>query len=156
MHMRGTPATMQQNPEYDDVVAEISDFLRQRVETACEAGIKTERICLDPGIGFGKRIEHNLQILARFDNFRKLARPLLVGVSRKSFIGTILDDAPDQRLEGSIAASLAAVMKGANVVRVHDVGPMKRALATVDAIRRSVYNEKQSPCEDKSLKREPE
>lgn len=130
MHMQGEPRTMQQAPSYRDVVAEVGDFLQQRV-AACEAaGIARERLLLDPGFGFGKNLEHNLTLLKQLDQLGRLGLPLLAGISRKSMIGTILGGAPvDQRLAGSLSAALYAVGKGAHIVRVHDVGP------TVDALR---------------------
>lgn len=134
MHMKGTPRTMQVNPEYADVVAEVSQELAMRVAQAREAGI--EDIAVDPGIGFGKTATHNFILLRRLEEFLPLGLPLLVGPSRKSFIGSLPGTgSPDQRLEGTIAACVVSAMKGANVVRVHDVAACKRALAVVDAIR---------------------
>jgi dihydropteroate synthase len=135
MHMQGTPRTMQLAPHYRDVTAEVAAFLRERVEAAVEAGIARERIILDPGIGFGKTLEHNLTLLRNLPSLASLGRPLLVGVSRKAFIGRILGVDADQRLEGSLAAAVAAVFGGAGLVRVHDVKETVRALKIADAIR---------------------
>jgi dihydropteroate synthase len=134
MHMRGTPRTMQQSPFYEDVVAEIRTELAAAMHTAGERGVATEQILVDPGIGFGKLAAHNLEILRRLGEFSLLGRPVLVGCSRKSFIGAVLDLPPAERLEGTLAAHVAAALAGAHVVRVHDVGAHKRALAIADAI----------------------
>jgi len=135
MHMLGTPRTMQQDPHYDDVVAEILRFLRQRVEAALAAGIARERIWIDPGIGFGKNLAHNLTLLAATDRFAATGLPVLVGPSRKSFIGWLDRDAPEaERLGGTIAACLAARHGGAAMVRVHDVAEVSQALAVADAV----------------------
>jgi dihydropteroate synthase len=130
MHMQGRPRTMQDAPRYGDVVAEVRDFLLERA-TGCEAvGIPRERILLDPGFGFGKTLEHNLRLLASVDRLVATGYPVLVGMSRKSMIGQILEGAPvEERLHGSVAAALIAAMKGARILRVHDVKP------TVDALR---------------------
>lgn len=130
MHMQGQPRTMQDAPRYGDVVAEVRDFLLERA-TVCEAvGIPRERILLDPGFGFGKTLEHNLRLLASVDRLVATGYPVLVGMSRKSMIGQILEGAPvEERLHGSVAAALIAAMKGARILRVHDVKP------TVDALR---------------------
>lgn len=130
MHMRGQPRTMQQAPHYEDVVAEVKAFLRERVAAATAAGIARKNILVDPGFGFGKTLQHNLQLLKRLEEFADMDLPLLVGISRKSMIGVILDGAPvDQRLYGSLAAGVMALDRGAAILRVHDVS------ATVDAIR---------------------
>lgn len=124
MHRKGVPADMQAGggPQYDDVVGEIRDFFGERIAFAVNAGIAAERIMIDPGLGFGKRTEHNLEILRRLREFATLGRPLLVGASRKRFIGEITGvDRPDERLAGSLACALIAVQAGAAVVRVHDV-----------------------------------
>jgi dihydropteroate synthase len=138
MHMLGEPRTMQQNPVYTDVVREIKEFLAERIAFARAHGI--ERILIDPGIGFGKTVEHNVEILRRLGELRGLGCPLLIGTSRKSFIGrlgsTTAEPLPiHERLEGTIASTVIAVLNGAQIVRVHDVAPMKRALAIVDAVR---------------------
>jgi dihydropteroate synthase len=129
MHMRGDPATMQQRPAYDDVVAEVADFLRERLETLVQGGVDRERIVLDPGIGFGKTVEHNLTLMRRQRELLALGRPLLLGWSRKSTLGAITGRPVEQRLAASVAAALASVQLGAKVVRVHDVA------ATVDALK---------------------
>jgi dihydropteroate synthase len=134
MHMRGTPRTMQQAPVYVDVVAEVSQFLRERLDAAREAGV--EDVAVDPGIGFGKTAAHNFEILRRLEEFHALGAPLLVGTSRKSFLGSLAGQAgTGQRLEGTIASVVIAAMKGANVVRVHDVGACRRALQVVEAMQ---------------------
>lgn len=134
MHLQGTPRTMQKHPEYADVVLEVRDFLSARRDEAEHRGIPRERIALDPGIGFGKTTEHNLALLAHLDALSTLGSPLLVGVSRKRFIG-VLSDTPDpgDRLPGSLAAALAARLGGAGVFRVHDVAATRQALAVFDA-----------------------
>ena len=134
MHMQGTPRTMQETPTYDDVVEDVKAFLSERIEHATGEGIALERIWVDPGIGFGKTLEHNLELLRRLGELRELGRPLLVGPSRKSFIGKITGAPVDQRLGGTIAASVLAVANGADWVRVHDVGPVREALAVTEAI----------------------
>lgn len=136
MHMQGTPRTMQENPHYDDVIGEIRAFLQQQAECALAAGIGRDQIVVDPGIGFGKTLEHNLQILRRLADFRGLGYPVLVGPSRKRFIGTILDLPPDQRVEGTAAAVAVAIANGADIVRVHDVAQMVRVARVADAIVR--------------------
>jgi dihydropteroate synthase len=129
MHMQGEPRTMQAAPQYDDVVADIISYLDRRV-TACEAaGIGRDRLLLDPGFGFGKTLAHNLELLARLGEFARLELPLLVGLSRKSMLGSVTGRPVEQRMPASVAAALMAVERGAQVVRVHDVGP------TVDAIK---------------------
>jgi len=135
MHMQGTPRTMQADPKYTDVVREVRDFLAERLYDAMDAGVGAESIILDPGIGFGKRVEHNIQLLRGLSMLAALGQPLLVGVSRKAFIGKILGVDPDQRLEGSLAAAVAAVLGGANIVRVHDVAETCRAVRVADALR---------------------
>jgi len=137
--MQGTPATMQDQPRYADVVEDVKAFFAQRLEAARRAGIDEARVILDPGIGFGKTLEHNLALLRRLDELTTFGRPLLVGVSRKSFLGRLLGGAAplpaEERLEGSLTAALWAVAHGAAGVRVHDVGATQRALATWQAIR---------------------
>ncbi|MFC1601688.1 dihydropteroate synthase [Candidatus Sumerlaeota bacterium] len=135
MHMQGAPRTMQRDPQYKDVVRDIMTYLEGRLAAALEAGIQRERICLDPGIGFGKTLAHNLELLRRLNEFNGLERPVLVGPSRKSFIGQALELEVDQRQEGTIAACVAASLNGAAAVRVHEVPPIRRALALSDAIR---------------------
>ena len=135
MHMRGEPRTMQENPQYDNAVLDVCDFLGGRV-AACEAqGITRERIAVDPGIGFGKTVGHNLEILARLGVLKGLGCAVLVGVSRKSFIARIsAGEPPKERLAGSLAAALASVALGARILRVHDVAATRQALAVMSAI----------------------
>lgn len=135
MHMQGTPRTMQAEPRYRDVVSEVRDFLAAQVDVAVRAGIARERIVIDPGIGFGKTLEHNLSLLRGLPELLSLGQPLLVGASRKRFIGHILNLEADDRLEGSLAAAVAAVLAGASLVRVHDVKETVRAVRMADAIR---------------------
>jgi dihydropteroate synthase len=130
MHMQGEPRTMQQAPVYADVVAEVTDYLAARIAAAQRAGVPRQQLVVDPGFGFGKTLEHNMQLLRRLDVIVALGLPVLVGISRKSMIGKILGDRPvDERLAGSLAAASLAVWQGANIVRSHDVA------ATVDAVR---------------------
>jgi dihydropteroate synthase len=135
MHMQGTPGTMQQEPHYGDVVREVRDFLATQLYEAMDAGVAPEAIIIDPGIGFGKTLEHNLQLLRGLPVLAALGQPLLVGVSRKAFIGKILNSTPDERLEGSLAAAVAAALAGANILRVHDVPETCKAARIADAIR---------------------
>ena len=134
MHMRGTPDTMQCNPDYKDVVREVFDFLQGRIEAARAAGIASHNIIVDPGFGFGKTLEHNLLLLRSLPEFRKLGVQLLVGMSRKGMIGAILDKPADQRLYGSLSVAVMAAMLGADIVRVHDVAETVDALAMVRAV----------------------
>lgn len=134
MHMLGTPRTMQREPAYEDVVAEIKAFLSGRIEAAVAAGIAEERIWLDPGIGFGKTAEHNLELLRRLAELRELGRPLVVGTSRKSFIGRVDGSDAGERLGGTIASSVLAAAEGAAVLRVHDVAEVGQAMAVATAI----------------------
>ena len=136
MHMQGTPRDMQKNPTYDDVVGDIMRFLRARAGLAIDGGVKRERIIVDPGMGFGKTLEHNLEIIRRLDEFRSLGYPLLLGTSRKSFIGAVLDRPADERLLGSAATVALAIARGADLVRVHDVKEMVEVVKMADAIVR--------------------
>jgi dihydropteroate synthase len=141
MHMRGEPRTMQADPRYDDVVDDVRAFLEERMAYALREGVREERIMLDPGIGFGKTLAHNLALLRRLDELGSLGRPLVVGTSRKSFIGRILADAAGQtepvaaghRLPGTIATNVLAYERGASVFRVHDVAPVRAALVVAAA-----------------------
>jgi len=134
MHMQGDPQTMQDAPYYAEVVAEVLSFLTNRVAYAKENGIG--QIIIDPGIGFGKRLEDNLELLRSLKKFTELRHPVLIGVSRKSFIGKILNVETDQRLEGSIAAAVIGVLNGASIVRTHDVQATKRAVMIAEAIEK--------------------
>lgn len=136
MHMKGTPAGMQKNPEYGDLMAEIIAFLLQRMNVALDAGICRDKIILDPGIGFGKTVEHNLEILDGISSLKSLGRPILAGVSRKWFIGKILGTDIRSRTVGTAAAMSIAIANGADIVRVHDVCEMKQAALLADAICR--------------------
>ena len=137
MHMQGDPTTMQEAPHYDDVVAEVHVYLRQRIEAAELAGIDPERIAIDPGIGFGKDLDHNLELMHGVDALLDLGRPVLVGPSRKKFIGTILDLPEEERVEGTVGAVVWMVARGAHLVRVHDVKEVVRAVRVSDAISRA-------------------
>jgi len=134
MHMKGTPRTMQVAPSYEDLLGEVRGFLEHRLREAVAAGIPAERILVDPGIGFGKRLEHNLTLINRLEVFEDLGRPLVLGPSRKSFIGKILNAPPQERLEGTIAAAVVGVVRGAHILRVHDVREVGRALRIAEAI----------------------
>jgi dihydropteroate synthase len=138
MHMLGEPKSMQQHPRYEDVVREVRDFLAERAQQALRAGVELENIILDPGIGFGKTPEHNLKLLKRLDSLVELGFPVLVGVSRKSFLGKITgSEDPKSRLFGTVAANVLAYERGASLFRVHDVRANKEALAVAAAIRRT-------------------
>jgi dihydropteroate synthase len=134
MHMLGEPRTMQDDPRYDDVVAEVKAFLSERLDFAVAAGIPRERVWLDPGIGFGKTAAHNMELLRRLGELRDLGRPLVIGTSRKSFIGKVDGSAAGERLGGTIASSVLAAAEGAEVLRVHDIAEMSQALAVTAAI----------------------
>jgi dihydropteroate synthase len=136
MHMQGTPQTMQQNPHYENVVAEICDFFERRMAACAAGGVPRDQTILDPGFGFGKTVQHNLEILRRLWEFRALGRPILVGTSRKSTIGKVLDLPVDQRLFGTAATCAVAIHNGANIIRVHDVGVMSQVARMTDAIVR--------------------
>lgn len=136
MHMLGTPETMQTRPEYDDVVSEVVGALRSGSRRAISAGIARDSILVDPGIGFGKTVEHNLTLLNRLSELSELDIPILVGTSRKSFIGKLLSLPPENRIFGTAASVACAVLRGADVVRVHDVGEMGEVVRVADAIRR--------------------
>jgi dihydropteroate synthase len=134
MHMLGDPRTMQANPTYDDVVDDIKAFLAERIDFAVSAGVEEERIWIDPGVGFGKTVEHNLELHRRLGELAELGRPIVFGSSRKSFIGKLTGAEVDERLGGTIASNVIAYANGASVLRVHDVAPMREALAVADAI----------------------
>ncbi|MCM8783546.1 MAG: dihydropteroate synthase [Candidatus Omnitrophica bacterium] len=134
MHMRGNPRTMQRNPVYADLISEIIDYLEAGIDLASKAGISVDDIIVDPGIGFGKTVEHNLIILKNLHQFRVLGRPIMIGTSRKSFIGKVLNLDVDKRLYGTIASCSLAVINGANILRVHDVEEVKQAVKLIDAV----------------------
>jgi dihydropteroate synthase len=134
MHMLGTPQTMQKNPHYADVVSDVRNFLEERTAFAVSRGIAPEQICLDPGIGFGKTDEHNLALLREIPALAALGRPVLIGASRKSFIGRILGGGPDERMAGSLAVAAFAILRGAQLLRVHDVKESCDAAKLVDRL----------------------
>jgi dihydropteroate synthase len=134
MHMQGDPRTMQNDPRYEDVVDDVKSFLAERLEAAVAAGVDEERIWLDPGIGFGKALEHNLELLRRLGELREPGRPLVVGTSRKSFIGKIDGSPVGDRLGGTVASSVLAMAEGADVLRVHDVAEAAQAVTVAEAI----------------------
>jgi len=135
MHMLGIPGTMQQDPQYEDVVEEIAQFLSNRTAFARDAGIREERILVDPGIGFGKTLAHNLAILRNVGRFRAFGHPVLIGLSRKSFLGKLLDVPADERLIGTAAANAVAVLRGADILRVHDVEEGRQAATIGSRLR---------------------
>ncbi len=139
MHMQGDPETMQMNPRYNDLLPDILDFFRERISFGEQSGILSDRMILDPGIGFGKSLEeeHNLIILKHLRKFTALGKPLLIGTSRKAFIGRILGLPPQEREEGTMATVAIAIFNGANIVRVHEVNRMRRVVQTADALTRS-------------------
>jgi len=141
MHIKGMPKDMQANPIYEALIPEITDYFRESIRLAVESGITEDKIIIDPGIGFGKTFDHNLEIIKNLREFTLLEKPLLVGVSRKAFIGKILGDAPvSERLEGSEAAAAISILNGANIIRVHDVKEMKKVALVADAIKRMSVN----------------
>jgi dihydropteroate synthase len=133
MHMQGTPQTMQDEPRYEDVVGEVHEFLRERRDALLEAGIDRQRICLDPGIGFGKTNTHNITLLANCRRFHDLGCPLLVGHSRKAFIGKLIGDKTADRTAGTIGGALALTAQGVQIIRVHDVAAVRQALIVFEA-----------------------
>lgn len=137
MHMQGQPQTMQNAPSYHDVVAEVLDFLRQRIDACSAVGVTKDRILIDPGFGFGKALAHNLALLARLSELTVLDAPILVGLSRKSLMGQLLNRGVDERLPGSLALALAAAERGAAIIRVHDVAATKDVLTVYHAIKNS-------------------
>lgn len=134
MHMKGTPETMQEDPRYESVVDEVLEYLKERVEYALSRGIARERIDVDPGIGFGKRLRHNLELLRHLDSLTEIGRPVVIGPSRKSFIGEVLSLPAEERLMGTAAAVALAVANGARMVRVHDVGSMCQVVRIAETI----------------------
>lgn len=136
MHMQGSPGSMQEEPAYRNVVAEVLDFLKERIQKAERAGVRPENIIVDPGFGFGKTLQHNLQLLRSLDEFGKSGKPVLVGMSRKSMLGQILDKPAGQRVYGGIAAAVIAVQKGARIIRTHDVTATCDALKVVHTLRK--------------------
>jgi dihydropteroate synthase len=139
MHMQGTPENMQEDPQYIDVIDDIYNFLYDQAETAKAAGVDPDRIIIDPGIGFGKKLQHNLEIISRLSDFTGMGYPVMVGASRKSFIGNILGGAPaTERLEGSIAAAVYAYINGASILRVHDVGATVSAIKVAKSIKDTI------------------
>jgi dihydropteroate synthase len=139
MHMLGTPRTMQRSPRYADVVAEVAAWLAERIDSASEAGIAREKLVVDPGIGFGKTIQHNLELMRGLDALHALGAPVLLGASRKSTIGAVLGGVPPEaRLCGTLATTACAAMSGCHIVRVHDVGPTREVLTMCEAIRRGM------------------
>jgi dihydropteroate synthase len=141
MHIKGTPRDMQQDPVYSDVVGEVLSYLDEGIDIAVKAGVDRERVLIDPGIGFGKTLGHNLAILERLDEFRGLGRPIVLGTSRKKFIGAVLDiPVPEQRIDGTAATVALGIERGATVVRVHDVKRMTQVARMTDAIVRSVHS----------------
>lgn len=145
MHMQGTPQSMQRNPQYGDVVEEVFMFLKKRVETCVNAGIDPSRIVVDPGIGFGKTVEHNLSLLKNLARFHDLGMPLLLGASRKSFIAWLSrNEAPEDRLAGSLAVAIEAARQGAHILRVHDVAATRQALDVWHALAAPVVTEEKT------------
>jgi dihydropteroate synthase len=134
MHMRGEPASMQEKPEYDDVVSGVRRFLAERADAAVSAGIREERLLLDPGFGFGKTVAHNIELLKNLGAFSVEGLPVLAGLSRKSILGAITGRLVDNRVSASVAAALVAALKGANVLRVHDVAETRDALRVLEAV----------------------
>jgi dihydropteroate synthase len=136
MHMQGIPETMQQAPHYDDVVGDVAQFLAERSRFAMDHGVERDRIVLDPGIGFGKTLTHNLDLLANLHVFRELGFPLMIGPSRKGFIGQLTQQSVDARAWGTAAVVAFAVQQGATILRVHDVGPMRDVIRVANALAR--------------------
>jgi len=134
MHMQGTPQTMQAEPHYDDVLLEVGDFFRERLAVMADHGVSSEQVALDPGIGFGKTLNHNIKLLSRLNRFSITERPLMVGVSRKSFIGKLLGTPTNDRLPASLACAAWAAAEGAHIVRVHDVAETVQAVRMAEAL----------------------
>ncbi len=141
MHIKGNPKTMQKEPVYEALIPEIMDYLRISIRLALKFGIAEDKIIIDPGIGFGKTFDHNLEIISRLHEFTLLEKPILIGPSRKAFIGKILNGAPaSERLEGTAAAVAISIFNGANIIRVHDVKEMRKVAKVADAIKRESIN----------------
>ena len=138
MHMQGTPRIMQTNPVYKEVVGDITEWLQERVEAALASGIRADRVVVDPGFGFGKTVQHNLELLRRLHELHGLGKPLMVGTSRKSMLGAVLGLPEEQRLSGTVATVASAVLSGCHIVRVHDVRPALEAVKVCEAIRRGI------------------
>jgi dihydropteroate synthase len=136
MHIRGTPETMQKEVHYPSLLSEILQSLRESIQKAESYGVDPDQIIIDPGIGFGKNLEHNLLIIKHLSEFRVLGKPILLGTSRKSFIGKILNAEVDQRLEGTLSTIAIGVLNGAHIIRCHDVLPARKVIAVADAIRK--------------------
>ncbi len=136
MHMKGTPENMQLNPYYQDVIREINEFFEEKIKILEGAGINIERVVIDPGIGFGKRVSDNIEILKNLNKFKKFNRPILIGTSRKSFMGKLLNLEVDERLEPTIATNVYAFLKGASIFRVHDVKELKKGLEIIYKIEK--------------------
>ena len=134
MHITGKPKTMQKNPSYKNLMREITSYLAESIKQAVSSGIPEDRIIIDPGIGFGKSFSHNITILKKLKQFKILKKPILLGLSRKSFIGKILDLPPEDRLEGTLAASVIGIINGAQILRTHDVKETQRAIAVAEAV----------------------
>lgn len=141
MHMQGQPRTMQSNPQYEDLFADINDFFSERIAACEQAGIQQQRIILDPGFGFGKTLAHNYEILNRFDEFNQFNLPVLAGLSRKSMIGNLLNKSTNERLAGSLAGALIAAQNGAKIIRVHDVSETLDVLTVWQACKKGIINE---------------
>jgi len=138
MHMQGTPKTMQAAPTYGDVVTDVADWLRERIQHAVDSGIRREQVIIDPGFGFGKTLQHNLEMLRRLHEFHALDRPLLVGTSRKSMLGMILNAPEAERLHGTLATVACGAMCGCHIVRVHDVRPALETVRVCEAVRKGI------------------
>lgn len=134
MHIKGTPQDMQDDPHYENVVEEIINYFKDRIKLATSSGVKEDKIIIDPGIGFGKKFEHNLEILRNISEFKKLNKPVLIGASRKSFLGQILNLPPSERLEGNLAVAVYCAMQGVDMLRVHEVKETKRALKVIEVL----------------------
>jgi len=134
MHMKGRPKTMQSNPSYDNLLFEVKSFFEERISTALALGARRDQIIIDPGIGFGKQLEHNCALIKNLRYFEDLEHPLLIGISRKSFIGQVLNQPPHDRIEGTLASAVLSIMNGAHILRVHDVAAVRRTVRMAEAI----------------------